>query len=268
MSSKVGFLIVARLKSRRLPLKLLLRIAEKEIIRHVIYRAKNTYCVNNVILCTSTNNQDAPLARISLEENIYCYNGSGADVLQRMYEAAIFYGLDAFININADNPLFCIHHANRIADALRQNKEIDFVHIPELPIGSACYGLRTSTVGALCDIKKETNTGMWVPYVNRPDFFNVLKMEATPGYTFDARLTLDEPADYEFIHALHKEAKISISELDIPEIRKLLERKPELKEINSNVIQRTVPEDIAKAIDLLFLQDENLVRETINKYRV
>ena len=57
---KVGYLITGRLKSTRLPKKLLLEIKGKPIISHMIDRLKLTTKVDEIIICTSTNDQDRP----------------------------------------------------------------------------------------------------------------------------------------------------------------------------------------------------------------
>ena len=65
---KFGFLITARLKSTRLPQKLLLRLQGVEVIRHVIRKAKEVAGVDEVVLCTSNNPEDEPLVKIAAQE--------------------------------------------------------------------------------------------------------------------------------------------------------------------------------------------------------
>ena len=85
---KVGYLITGRLKSTRLPKKLLLEIKGKPIISHMIDRLKLANQVDEIIICSSINDQDKPLADIAKQNGIKCYFGSPDDVLTRLLEAA------------------------------------------------------------------------------------------------------------------------------------------------------------------------------------
>ena len=58
---KVGYLITGRLKSTRLPRKLLLKVKGKPILSHMIDRLKLAKNVDEIIICTSDNEQDKPL---------------------------------------------------------------------------------------------------------------------------------------------------------------------------------------------------------------
>ncbi len=68
---KIGFLITARLKSKRLPKKLLLPLNGYSVIERVIQRAKKVVDPENIILCTSTFNQDLPLTIKATNNNIF-----------------------------------------------------------------------------------------------------------------------------------------------------------------------------------------------------
>ena len=57
---KVGFLITGRLKSTRLPKKLLIKIKGKSIISHMLDRLKQAKNIEEIIICTSTEDQDRP----------------------------------------------------------------------------------------------------------------------------------------------------------------------------------------------------------------
>ena len=58
---RLGFLITARLKSSRLKLKLLKQLNGYSVIDRVIQRAKQVKECDEIILCTSENNQDLRL---------------------------------------------------------------------------------------------------------------------------------------------------------------------------------------------------------------
>ncbi len=99
---KVGYLITGRLKSTRLPKKLLLKVKGKPILNHMIDRLKLAKNVDEIIICTSDNEQDKPLGILAKENNISCYFGDPDDVLVRLLGAAEKFNLDYILNITAE----------------------------------------------------------------------------------------------------------------------------------------------------------------------
>ena len=210
----IGLLITARLKSKRLPKKLLLDIHGKSLIERVIDRAKEVSGLKRVILCTSTNPQDRPLVDLSIKSGIPYFLGSEEDVLDRFHCAADFFGLDYFLSITGENPFFSLEHANLIVKYL-ENNQFDFIYSDGLPIGTAVYGLSNKALKVVCYVKKEIDTEIWGPLINRPEIFRTKNLEVEEFYHRPAlRLTTDFPEDYEFIKKIYSHFKTS----DIPSL--------------------------------------------------
>ena len=70
---KTGYLIIGRLKSTRLPNKLLIDIKGKPIISHLLDRLKLAKKIDEIIICTSTLEQDKPLEKIAKDNNVKCF---------------------------------------------------------------------------------------------------------------------------------------------------------------------------------------------------
>ena len=116
---KVGYLIIGRLKSTRLPKKLLIEIKGKPIISHLIHRLKLSKKISEIIICTSTSEQDKPLAKIAIENNVNYFLGDPDDVLLRMFEASQKYNLDYILTITADSPFVDPNYADAIVEKYR-----------------------------------------------------------------------------------------------------------------------------------------------------
>lgn len=265
--SKIGVLITARLKSSRLPLKVANPLGDSEVVAHVIRRAKQVIGSSEVILCTSAHPQDAPLARIALREGVPTFNGNPDDVLVRLRDAAAFYGLDACVCITADNPFFCIHHANRVTDLFIRKPKTDYVYITGLPIGTAVYGLSSVVMKVATAVKTHTDTEIWGPFVNRPELFNIENLDATPGYGVNARLTIDEPSDYEFATRLVGLTSTPVDKITLQEIQFLMNKNPELKSINESVEQKSVDAALLKELDALFAKQSSNIKTMLDTYR-
>ena len=249
---KIGFLITARLKSSRLKLKLLKPLNGFSVVERVIQRAKQVEECSDIVLCTSRSNQDLPLMRIANKNNIYYYNGSSEDVLQRMLDAAELFQMDYVIGITADNPLFSIYHANIISDMIRSDGNLDFIYTTGMPIGVNIYGIKTKALKTVCSIKEEVDTEIWGYLINRPEIFNVQEIKVDNEYQCENyRMTLDEINDYKFFTQLYNMfPKDGVIEL--LDAYQCLQQKPEIAAINSMVVQRDLDEDVKKRISKFY----------------
>ncbi|MBD3670067.1 MAG: 3-deoxy-manno-octulosonate cytidylyltransferase [Gammaproteobacteria bacterium] len=251
---KIGFLITARLKSSRLPMKLMLPLNGRSVVERVMDRAKQVLECEDVVLCTSTANQDLPLIRKATENDIYYFAGDPDDVLARLLDAANLFGFDYILGITADNPLFSIYHANLLADRIRWEPEIDFIYTTGLPLGTNLYAIKVKALETVCRVKQVIDTEIWGYLINRPEIFNVLEMKAAPEFGGDFRLTLDEMADYELFSSLYNE--FGTDEIpDLLDVLRMLRRDTELAQLNSHIIQRDLDAQTKQAIDAYYREN-------------
>lgn len=258
---KIGFFITARLKSSRLKQKILLDLNSKSVIDRVIERAKSVVGVDGVVLCTSTNPQDSVLYDNALKNEIKFYAGSEDDVLKRLLDAAKYYGYDAFVSITADNPLFCIHTSNILVDLYKKN-QYDFINTTGLPMGCNTYLLDVKALDVVNYIKQQTDTEIWGPFINRPDFFNVgeLKVVNSP-YNEQLRITLDYAEDYEFINQIYAQFN-SNNVISLKNVFSLLHSNKHYLEINKIHKQLMLSENVLNRIN----DDFNANKEKAEKY--
>jgi spore coat polysaccharide biosynthesis protein SpsF len=248
------------LKSTRLKRKVLLPLNGYTVIDRVIQRAKKVPAIDDIVLCTSTEHQDLPLIDSARNNNIYYYNGHPDDVLKRLLDAAKLFGMDFFIGITADNPLFCFHHAALISKFIQENPDSDFVFSSGMPIGLNTYAIRTKALEVVCELKEVVDTEIWGPLINRPDIFNVHEIEAADAYRRDVRLTLDEPDDYrlfEEIYASFEPEQVP----DVLNVYKLFDTRPELARINSHVVQKELDPAVKARIDAYYRDNRDHVLE-------
>jgi len=262
---RLGFLITARLKSSRLKLKLLKQLNGYSVIDRVIQRAKQVKECDEIILCTSENNQDLPLVRAALANEIFYFNGDADDVLDRLNKASELFNLDYIICMTADNPLFSIYYANLISDEIRSNPTIDYIYTDDLPVGVNVYGLKTKALKTICSIKEEIDTEIWGSLFNRPDLFNVINFKINPSDRIDIeRITLDEIKDYELIYQIFQKfpKDYQIEEVDIIS---LINKFPYIRELNSGVVQKKLNQKTVDRIDTFFKKNEAKILKIKNK---
>ena len=232
---KTGFLITARLKSTRLPLKLLQPVEDRPIFSHMLDRLKLAKRVDQIIVCTSTNPQDDPLIDLAEAEGVSWFRGDEDDVVKRLSDAATEFNLDYILSITADCPFSDPGYADRIVEAYLESNA-DLIRALKLPHGAFSYGVKPEAFRKIVEIKDQTNTEVWGRYFTDTDLFEVydlpIKNELHRQPTL--RMTLDYPADLEFFRAVfaHLYKRGEVFTLD--EILRFLRDHPEVVAINKD----------------------------------
>ena len=161
---KCGAIIIARLKSKRLKNKALLKINKKNsIIEYIIIKIKKLFENNRVILATSNKKKDIILSLIAKKQNISSFKGEAIDVLKRIYLASKSkYFANVFI-VTGDNPMFDINIARKmISYHLKFNN--DFTYASDLPLGTYGWVLKVKSIKKILLKKKRKDTEIWGDY--------------------------------------------------------------------------------------------------------
>jgi len=230
---QTAFLITARLKSKRLPKKILLEVQGKPLIVHMINRIKYAKRINKIIICTSTNEQDNPLEKIAKQEKIDFYRGSENDVLQRLLDAAKKFDLNFFANVTADIPMidpFLIDQS-----LTEYEKMYPDLLVPETNSFGACMVIKVSSLEKVCKIKKEINTETWLKFFkSQKDFYiHSFKVPNENKHKF-LKTSLDYPEDYTFIKRIFDELHKFEYIFRNKDIIDLVKKDPNILKINSD----------------------------------
>lgn len=102
---RVGIVIQARMTSRRLPGKVLRPLGGRPLLQWVLERAFRAAYAERVVVATSADRSDDPIAAHCAELGVWCTRGSLDDVARRFLDAAEAHGLDAMVRLCADSPL-------------------------------------------------------------------------------------------------------------------------------------------------------------------
>ena len=261
---KIGFLITARLKSERLPLKIIKDLNGKTVIERLIDRIKEINNITDIVLCTSTNSQDKPLVDIAQKNNIYYFTGDEDDVLKRLLDAAKLFNLNYFLGITADNPLITIHYSNLIVDEIKTNK-YDFIKLEGLPLGVATYGMKVKALEVVCKIKSIIDTEIWGYLIDRAEIFDVKTIKIADKLNRpELRLTLDYNEDYELIRNIY--SNISFKKiLNLYNVINYLDKNPEIAKINQDCIQLDLDEKVKEEVDKCYKENLEKIRKVIKQ---
>lgn len=234
--------ITVRMKSTRLPKKVLLKIKDKRFIDHMIDRLKLSKKASDIVLCTSNLKDDDILIDIAKENGIKFYRGHPDDVMLRIYNGAKKYNADVILSTTGDNaftdPLFM----DKMIEYFEENNA-DFVFCEDLPIGIQAYIIRMTVLKDAIERKDAIDTEIWGGYLNRPELYRVFKYNVdNPLYKHpEWRLTLDYPEDFELFKRIFDELYKEERVFSFKEIMTLLNTKPEIREINKDKRQINSP---------------------------
>lgn len=102
-------IIQARMASSRLPDKVLLDIAGRPMLAHVVERTRLAKTVDDVMVATTSDPSDDAVEAFCRSQGYSCYRGSAYDVLDRYYQAAGgksgSTGAQLIVRITADCPV-------------------------------------------------------------------------------------------------------------------------------------------------------------------
>ena len=184
-----------------------------------------------VVLCTTTLPEDDILCDIAIKNDIKCYRGDIHDKLDRWHGAAEKYGVDFFVTADGDD-LFCEPTLIDLALAQYNQTGCDFIKSEGVICGAFTYGIKTSALRKVCEIKDSDNTEMMWVYFTDTGLFNVEDLKNIPESFLrtDIRMTLDYKDDFVFFETVINNFKTD--NFSLFDIVSLIDQKPEIKKIN------------------------------------
>ena len=240
---RVVAIIQARMGSSRLPGKMLLSIAGKPLIWHLVHRLQQCSTLNEIVLATTTNTEDDPLAVFGEEAGLKVSRGADWDVLGRFGLAAEASGADVIVRVNGDAPLIDPGFIDAQVTAL-QKQDADFVTLAQ---GTPCIhdGVDAMSRRALDYMLAEARKDpVAIEHVTgyiklNPDKFKIGQYEIPDVFQWDgARLSVDTPADLILIERLHEELQVTAGEARLADVSRLLQERPDLVALNAHVQQK------------------------------
>lgn len=236
---KIGCLLSVREKATRLPGKVLLDVAGKPLTARLLERLTMARDIDQVILSTSIHPDDEVLTLLAKTNGFAAFRGSEEDKLDRYFQTASHYKLDAVIIVDGDDPLCFPEAIDMIAAVLRQGST-DCVYITGLPLGAAATGLTKAALTSVLKIKDERDTEVWGGYFIGSGRFRSHEIVIDDPLLRhpEIRLTLDYQEDYDLLTQIVAAFgnKTNFSSRDLMDL--LVNRKPELAKINAAAQER------------------------------
>jgi len=245
MKRKIVCIIQARMASSRLPGKVLEDLGHLPVLGWMVVRARRAKLIDEIVIATTTDPSDNPVADYCRAEGVAFTRGSMPDVLDRYYQAAKQHRADVIVRLTADCPFIDpVMLDSNIQTFLDADPPLDFA-ANRLPLDRTVpIGLDTEicTFAALETAWKETTEKHHrehvMPYFyENPERFNILHILHEPDYGH-LRWTVDTPEDLALLRRIvtYFPGRDDFSWLDVLDV---VQQHPELSEINANIQHKT-----------------------------
>ena len=198
---KVVAIVQARMGSTRLPNKVMKPIGGIPMIEVLLARLARAKEVNEIMVATSVDSRNQPLADLVTALGYKCYRGSENDVLERYLQAAKSVNADVLVRITGDCPLV---DSALVDEVIRRFKaaNVDYFSNASPPTFPDGLDIEVFTLAALEMAAQETSKPFdhehVTPYIRESSQFKQAGMQHSENLS-GLRWTVDEPADYEVV---------------------------------------------------------------------
>jgi spore coat polysaccharide biosynthesis protein SpsF len=238
----------ARVSSSRLPGKVLKPILGTPMILRQIERLRRSRQIEHLVLATSVDKSDDPLAETAAKAGIEVSRGSLDDVLGRFVQAIAPHRPEWVVRLTGDCPLAdpeVIDHviaSTMSADADYGSNTLE----PTWPDGLDVEVMRAAALDAVAREPRTTaeREHVTLGIYRQPERFRLHSVKSSPNLSA-LRWTVDEPQDFALVDRIYQALYPGNPAFTTADVLALLERSPELASLNTG-LQRN--EGLAKSI--------------------
>lgn len=239
----IAAVVQARMRSTRLPGKVLKPIVGEPLLWHILHRLRKSELISTICVATTRDNADDELAAYAQAQGALVVRGPEDDVLGRFALAAHTIDPDVIVRVNADAPLVDAGFIDYLISEMMRH-QADFVMLK--PGLSAIHdGADPMTRWALDKLMVKAHDDpvarehVSAYFKLHPDFVKVAQIDLPEKWRFTgARLSVDTPADVTFIEAVYDRLHAQAGEATLTDLVALLNREPALLGLNAHVQQK------------------------------
>jgi spore coat polysaccharide biosynthesis protein SpsF len=241
MSAAVA-IVQARMRSTRLPGKVLRPLAGRPLLLHVIERARHARSLAAVVVATTDLPADAPVRALCVEHDIPFFAGSETDVLDRYYHAARLADAELVVRITADCPIVDPDVIDLVV-ALRRDGNLDYAASAAgataaltgggaFPEGLSVECFTREALGrAWREARDPFEREHVTPYLWRTGLFSAGILPFTDDRD-DLRLTVDYESDLSLVSRLYEALYVEERPFSLAQAIAYLDQHPEVAALN------------------------------------
>jgi len=236
--------IEARMTSSRLPGKVLADAVGRPLLAHMIERLRRCPGLDEIVVATTTNSSDDPVAELADRLGAGVFRGSEEDVLGRVLGAAQAHGAELIVETTGDCPLIDPAIVGEVIDRFAAAGADYCSNMLErtYPRGMEVQVFPTAV---LAEVDRLTDAPADREHVSlyiyeHPERYRLSGVAAAPPRGADVRLTVDTPEDLALVRAVFEELYPRDPAFGLGEILDLLDARPDLRGLNRDVEQKPV----------------------------
>ncbi|MDP2690678.1 MAG: glycosyltransferase family protein [Deltaproteobacteria bacterium] len=236
-------IIQARMTSTRLPGKVLKEVLGRPLLGYQIERLRRVKAADGVVVATTANEADGPIADLCARLSVPVFRGSEEDVLSRYYFAAREHGAETVVRLTSDCPLIDPAVVDRVIGFYIERRP-DFDYVSNCLQRTYPRGMDTEVFSfkaleqAFNEAVERHDREHVTPFVySRPRRFalaNVAHGEDLSRY----RWTVDTPEDFELIRLVIETLYPVKPGFAMEDVLALFEKDKSLFLINAHVEQK------------------------------
>lgn len=224
------------MNSKRLQGKVMKDLCGKPLLSHVITRAKKAKLADQVIVATSVEKSDDPIAELCWSEGVKCYRGSLDNVLKRYKDAAKDSKATTIVRITADCPLIDPLVIDECIGAFEASGGADYVSNvhPSLRTFPRGFDVEVFSLGALEKAEREATDAYDKEHVTpfilknkNGDFTLGATVNAKDAYARPYRLCVDYEEDYTLMKKIYEVFYKEGQLINVPGLLAFLNTHPE-----------------------------------------
>lgn len=246
-NNSVTAIIQARMGSSRLPGKVMMDIAGRPMLWHVIDRVHRSTKIDNIVIATTALTEDDRIREFAEKLTLPCYRGQVDDVLGRYCGAAVESKAGTIVRICSDQPLIDPEIIDKIIAAYTDSGA-DYASntLKETyPLGVYAEVFSYNTLKKAKDeATKDYEREHVTPYIYRhPEIFRLKSVEAEGGLRRpDLRLTVDTEEDLKLVREIYHNLYRGDKVFSLGKVIELLDKHPEIAAVNAHIKQKRLGE--------------------------
>lgn len=238
---RIVAVVQARMKSTRLPGKVLQPIAGKPLIARMLERVQLAREPDALVVATTTDAADTPIVELCEQLGVECFRGDPLDCLDRHWRVGVRHAADAVVKIPSDCPLIDPAVIDEVLRAYRDAPQrYDYfsnLHPPSWPDGNDVEVMsQTALSVAAAESQDAFDREHTTPFLwSRPDRFLIGNLRWSSGldYSQRYRIVVDWPEDLEVVSEIWQALEQLGPRFSVDDIVSLYAKRPELEQKNA-----------------------------------
>ncbi len=242
---KIVSIIEARMRSTRLPGKVMKPILDEPMLYRMIERLKCSVQLDDIWIATTDHESCKPIVDLAACMGVGCFEGSEDDVLDRVLKTAETAEADIIVELTGDCPLLDHRVVDRVIEIFVKNK-VDYCSNALQEDYTGGMDVQVFTTAILQEVAQLTSDPVDREHVSlyiyeHADHYKILDIKDDPSSNLNGiRLTVDTDADFQLVTKIFEELYHKDPIFSLDDIFCLFQQKPELRYINEHIQQKNV----------------------------